>query len=108
MERPRLAGGTLVTSAPSIRIRPPVTSSSPAINRSKVVLPQPEGPTKTTKEPSAISSDAPWMMSCVPKDFRTFSSVMLPMLPFPCCLFHGAEGETAHQLLLAEPAENED
>jgi hypothetical protein len=32
---------------PSISISPPVTSSSPAIRRSSVDLPQPEGPTKT-------------------------------------------------------------
>ncbi len=79
MERPRLAGGVSVTSAPSIRMRPPVTSSSPAMSRSSVVLPQPEGPTKTTKEPSSISRSAPLMMSCDPKDFFTPSRVMRAM-----------------------------
>ncbi len=79
MERPRLAGGTSVTSAPSIRMRPPLTSSSPAMRRSSVVLPQPDGPTKTTNEPSAISRSAPLMMSCAPKDFFTPSSVMRPI-----------------------------
>src|SRR5690242_9505511 len=108
MERPRLAGGTLVTSRPSIRMRPPVTSSRPAIRRSKVVLPQPEGPTKTTNEPSWISSEAPWMILVAPNAFSTFSRVMLPICRSPAFLFHGAEGETAHQLLLTEPAKDQD
>ena len=33
-------------------------SSSPAIIRSAVVLPQPEGPTSTSSSASAISSDS--------------------------------------------------
>ena len=48
---------------------PPVTSSSPAIRRSSVVLPQPEGPTKTTNEPSSMSRLAPLMMLTGPNDF---------------------------------------
>ena len=39
------------------RSSPPVTSSSPAIIRSSVDLPQPEGPTRTRNSPSAISSE---------------------------------------------------
>ena len=42
----RLAGGTLVTSMPSIQIDPWVTTSSPAIILSSVDLPQPEGPSR--------------------------------------------------------------
>jgi hypothetical protein len=45
MESPRLAGGTLTTFLPSMTMAPPVTSSRPAIRRSSVVLPQPDGPT---------------------------------------------------------------
>jgi hypothetical protein len=37
---------------------PEVTSSSPAIRRSSVDLPQPDGPTKTTNSPSSISGRA--------------------------------------------------
>src|SRR5438034_1492908 len=62
MDSPRLAGGTSTTFLPSIRICPPVTSSSPAIRRKSVVFPQPDGPTKTTKEPSSISRLASLMM----------------------------------------------
>src|ERR1700761_531081 len=86
---------------------PPVTSSSPAIRRSNVVLPQPDGPTKTTNEPSAISRSAPLMMLTGPKDFFTPCSVIWPMVS-PPPLLHGAEGQAADQLPLAKPSENKD
>src|SRR6516162_6093263 len=109
MERPRLAGGRLVTSAPSISIRPPVASSSPAISRSKVDLPQPEGPTKTTNWPSSISRSMEGMMMVSPKALRTSLSTILPVIsPPPCYSFDGAEGEAAHELALGEPAQDQD
>ena len=40
-----------------------------------------------------------------PKDLLTCSSVIEPMWD---PLFHGAEGQAAHQLLLAEPAQHQD
>ena len=40
----------------SIRITPSVTSSSPATILSAVVLPHPEGPTRTMNSPSSIAS----------------------------------------------------
>ena len=43
----RSFGGTSLTTSPPMRISPPVISSSPAIMRSSVDLPQPEGPTST-------------------------------------------------------------
>ena len=45
------------TGAPSSRMSPVVGVSSPPTMRIKVVLPQPEGPTKTTNSSSAIVSD---------------------------------------------------
>src|SRR5699024_5060359 len=98
----RLAGGTSVTSSPSIRIWPEVRSSRPAISRSRVDLPQPEGPTKTTNSPCAMSRSAPGMMTASPKSLRTFLRVIVPML------LHCSEGEAADKLLLGEPAEDED
>src|SRR5438067_4272625 len=46
-----------VTSSPPSRILPEDGSSSPAIIRKVVVLPQPEGPSKTKNSPSAIVND---------------------------------------------------
>src|ERR1700716_829532 len=109
MDRPRLAGGTSTTLRPSIRICPPVTSSRPAIRRSSVVLPQPEGPTKTTKEPFSISRFASLMMLTGPNDLRTLWSVIWPMMPSPFAdLLDGAERQSADELPLAEPSEYPD
>ena len=51
----RLFGGTFAISCPSIRICPSVGSSKPAIIRSNVVLPQPDGPSKTKNSPDKMS-----------------------------------------------------
>ena len=48
MAMSRSFGGTSLTTSPSTAISPSVISSSPAIIRKVVDLPQPEGPTSTT------------------------------------------------------------
>ena len=57
MPKSRSSGGSAETSRPACRITPSLWMSSPAMARSKVVLPQPEGPRKQTNSPSAMSSD---------------------------------------------------
>src|SRR2546421_12568881 len=106
MESWRLAGIESVMSTPSSLMTPADVSSSPAIRRSKVDFRQPDGPTKTTNWPSSIFRLIGGMTVWAPKTLVTFSSTIEPMMKFP--LFHGAEGEAAHQLLLAEPAEQQD
>src|SRR5262249_27094023 len=59
MAMSRSFGGTSLTTSPSTAISPALISSSPAIIRSVVVLPQPEGPTSTTNSLSAMSSSMP-------------------------------------------------
>src|SRR5215207_8346487 len=54
MATSRRAGASFVTSRSAIRIVPPVIGSSPPIERSRVVLPQPEGPTRTMNSPSPM------------------------------------------------------
>ena len=56
---PRSEAGMLLTTVPSIFTSPPEISSSPAIMRSSVDLPQPEGPTNTTNSPSPTSRSTP-------------------------------------------------
>ena len=55
----RSFGGTLFTTRSPMRISPAVMFSRPAIMRSSVDLPQPEGPTSTTNSPSAIEMSTP-------------------------------------------------
>src|SRR5262245_25007324 len=90
---------------------PRVRSSRPAINRSSVDFPQPEGPTNTTNSPSSISRLADGMIVTSPNvlftSFRTILPLM-PMLPEYRPSFDRSEGEAAHQLPLGEPPEHQD
>src|SRR5207253_7255610 len=63
-----------VTSSPSSRIWPEEGSSSPAIMRRVVVLPQPEGPSRTKKSASAMVNEDERTAVESPKRFRKFSS----------------------------------
>src|SRR3546814_9599529 len=66
----RCDGGAADTSLPSIRIRPVSRRSRPAISRSVVDLPQPEGPSSTTSDPASTSkltaSTARAVPQCLP------------------------------------------
>src|SRR5690242_19149706 len=53
----------LVTSRPATRIAPVVGSINPATRRSRLDLPQPEGPTITENSLSATSSEM-WSSAC--------------------------------------------
>src|SRR5947199_9801837 len=67
----RSLGWTLLTTRSPIEIVPEVMFSSPASIRSKVDLPQPEGPTRMTKAPSSIGIVTPCRTSKLPNDLRT-------------------------------------
>ena len=56
MPRPRLLGGNPVTFRPPMVTRPVSGRSNPAIRRSVVVLPQPDGPSSASISPAATSS----------------------------------------------------
>ena len=55
----RLCGGVFATSSPSSRMRPLVGRSNPAIMRSVVVLPQPDGPTIVKNSPGGMNRSMP-------------------------------------------------
>ena len=71
MAMSRSLGWTLLTTRSPIEIVPEVMFSSPASIRSKVDLPQPDGPTSTTNAPSSIGTLTPCRTSKPPNDFRT-------------------------------------
>jgi hypothetical protein len=62
----RSLGSTRFTTRPPMEISPSVITSRPAIMRSTVDLPQPEGPTMTMNSPSAMSASTPWITSTLP------------------------------------------
>ena len=55
MPMPRSFGSSQVTFLPLMKIWPAETSSRPAMQLSKVDLPQPDGPSSTMNSPSATS-----------------------------------------------------
>src|SRR3954471_16412368 len=89
----RKRGGTCsprsgaATSSPPIEIMPAVGCSSPAMQRSVVVLPQPDGPSSTTISPAAIRKVTPSTAgrptaNCL-RRCETISSADIPLLPVP-------------------------
>src|SRR5262245_23112282 len=77
MATSRALGGSWLTTRSPMRISPPVMFSRPAIMRSSVDLPHPDGPTSTTNSRSAISIDTPCRICAVPNDLRTSRQVTL-------------------------------
>src|SRR5271169_4711179 len=71
MAMSRSLGWTLLTTRSPMEIVPEVIFSSPASIRNRVDLPQPEGPTSTTKAPSSIGIVTPCKTSKPPNDFLT-------------------------------------
>ena len=86
----RSRGDRFVTSRSPMRTVPAVISSSPAIMRSSVDLPQPDGPTRTRNSPLATDSVTESTARTPPaKSFVTSSSSDLrhrrpPSRPAPC------------------------
>src|SRR6202008_3567467 len=82
----RSLGWTLLTTRSPIEMVPEVMFSRPASMRSKVDLPQPEGPTRTTNSPSSMGIVTPCSTSKLPNDLRTSriwtdDIQLLPLLP---------------------------
>ncbi len=70
-DRPLIRAHAPLTTSPSIRIVPPSGSGSskPAINRSVVVLPHPDGPSSEKNSPRPISSET-WSTAGTPRKCR--------------------------------------
>src|SRR4051812_14475102 len=56
---------------PPIEIVPEVIGSRPQIMRSRVDLPQPEGPTNTMNSPCSMARSTPWITATLPNDLAT-------------------------------------
>src|ERR1019366_3264554 len=69
----RSRGGTPFTTRPPIEIVPSVGSSRPAMRRSAVDFPHPEGPTRTRNSPPATSRSSPERTRVSPYALPTFS-----------------------------------
>src|ERR1700730_14666874 len=98
MAMSRAFGGTRLTTRSPMRISPEVMFSSPAIIRSSVDLPHPDGPTSTTNSPSAISTFTSWITWIEPKAFLTLRMVTDAIISSPALHEGGAfEQHVPHQ-----------
>src|SRR5919201_1317546 len=80
-------GGRWVTTCPAMRISPAVGFSRPAIVRMSVVLPHPEGPSRTKNSPSLVARSTPSTARISPKYFwmlRTSTVAMLHSCAHDC------------------------
>src|SRR6185436_15348931 len=69
MPKSRCEAGRLEISLPAWKMRPEVWMSRPAIARSSVVLPQPDGPRKQTNSPPMISREMSFSAANAPNCF---------------------------------------
>src|SRR5262245_52028497 len=84
-----------------MRISPPLMASSPAMDLSKVDLPQPEGPTSTTNSPSAMSRSIDLSTRTGPKALCTLRKETEAM----GSTLDSAGGEAGDQIALQEKEE---
>src|SRR5579859_16783 len=103
----RSFGWTSVTSRPAISIRPPSSGSRPASIRSAVVLPEPDGPTRTMNSPSWMLRSSASTAGLAPLAYtrlawRKFTAAMTNPLSLD-----RAHGQAAHQRALRDPADDD-
>src|ERR1700740_1804901 len=103
MAMSRSLGGRSLTIWPPIMISPAVVSSSPAIMRKVVLLPQPEGPTSTTNSWSAMSRS-------MPRTASVGSNFLTTLLRVTCALrlsLRRAGGEAGNVVVHEEGVDDE-
>src|ERR1051326_300861 len=101
-----------LTQVSPMRMRPPEASSSPAIMRSEVVLPQPEGPSNTTNSPDSIFRFNRSTATTEP-NFLTTSSKVTDIGKPPASILstalslHGSKRKPAHEVTLHGERKNQ-
>src|SRR5690606_36819632 len=103
MPMPRSFGSSQVTFLPLMKIWPSDTSSRPAMQLSKVDLPQPEGPSSTRNSPFSISRSSDFSTSIAPKLRDTLRRTTLAMTS----AFDRAGCDTAHEELSGDEVDDE-
>src|SRR5690349_1910444 len=112
----RSLGGTKVTSFSPISTRPPSKGSSPASMRRAVVLPDPDGPTRTMNSPSWMSRSsastaggAPLANTLVADMYFTLAIADLRRGPGPAAArsLDGSHGQPPDQRALGDPADDD-
>src|SRR5438552_503434 len=103
MAMSRFSGGSSFMRLPAMIISPAVARSSPAIMRSVVVLPQPEGPRRQTTSPAATDRSASRTATKSPNFLVIFLTSIVDI-----SALHGSEGDTPQQMVLQEEGDEKD
>ena len=99
MPMPRSFGSSQVTFLPLMKICPADTSSRPAMQLSRVDLPQPDGPSSTRNSPSPMSRLSVCSTATEPKFSDRFLTETLMPFEFMRSALHRAGGDAAHEQL---------
>src|SRR5262245_7768142 len=91
----RARGGRSLTTIPPIRISPSVGCSRPAISRISVVLPQPDGPSRTRNSPSAAARSMPSTARTSSKCLKTRRASTVAMERLTAPIARGPLDQTA-------------
>ena len=88
MDTSRSVADSRVTSSPPMKMEPELAISRPAIRRSVVVLPHPEGPSRVTRVPASMvklmSATATTGPKALVTSWKRTASALLPMVtPLP-------------------------
>src|SRR5713101_2229530 len=84
---------------------PDETGSRPATRFSTVDLPQPLGPTSVKNSPSRTVNVKSWRITRDPKRFSTFSNRTSGIRRLA---FHGARGQSAHDVPMEQQDQHQD
>src|ERR1700683_2964090 len=104
----RSLGWTQVTSRSPISTRPPSSGSSPASIRSAVVLPDPDGPTRTMNSPSLISRSRALTAGGVSLAYTRLADSYLTRAIGGVQSLSRSHRQAADQRALGDPADEDD
>src|SRR6476620_10675037 len=104
----RARGARCVTSRPPIEMVPADVSSSPAISRSSVDLPHPEGPTRTMNSPSCTASETSSIAWTPPANSLVTWSTTISAISCLPSSFHRAGGQPESDPPLDDHEEDQD
>src|SRR5919106_2030759 len=104
----RSLGASSLTTRSPIRTSPSVMSSSPAIIRSAVDLPHPDGPTRIMNSPSPISRLICFTASVPSGNRLVTSSITISAISLSPLSLHGARRQPGHDAALEDQHEDDD
>src|SRR5258707_11414174 len=107
MAMSRSLGGTSVTSRSPISTRPLSIGSSPASRRRAVVLPEPDGPTRTMNSPSLISRSSPSRAGGASLPNTRVADTYFTLATGDLRSFDSAHRQAADQRALGDPADDD-